>query len=94
MEDHAEDSTAHGIEETDIFSETQDCDDPEKSLLFDRQYKGQRSYWNSRFIAKQAWITLFNAVLFLVSLLLFWMASRSGHLSTQDQWRATSYYCT
>jgi hypothetical protein len=49
-----------------------------------------RSPWSTRVLTS---VTVLNVVLFVTSVVIL-ASNRVSHMSDQDYWRATSYYCT
>jgi hypothetical protein len=71
-------------------------DDTEKhSLLGEGSESIRRGCWRSLWTASSlTFITILNIILFLISTVILLLSNRMGRVSDQENWRATSYYCT
>jgi hypothetical protein len=72
--------------------------DEEKFLLLDEKKESIRNgswrdswSWSTRV---QTTVTIFNIILFSISIIILSTLRGAKMLSEQDYWRATSYYCT
>jgi hypothetical protein len=71
-------------------------EDAEKYLLLGEDSESvrrdsSRRPWSTKVLVG---VTVSNIVLFLVSILMLSLSPRTSRPSDQDNWRATSYYCT